>query len=324
MLTARQKTVRETGIGASEVSAILELNPYKAPIDIWLRKPTPRRPPLVVDTETNVTEVGSLLEGAILEVYRRRTGIRMRRQSITRRHRKWRHVLASPDSRTIDTDEGGAEIKLVGSRMAHHWEDDTIPDYVLTQAAQNIAVCDCAWWDVVALVGGTDLRIHRVERDRVLEEGIIEACETFWTDHIDGEEPPEVRDAEERRRYLRARYPGSEKSACAVDEDQDTRELVEAYLEAKHEAEEAKKAKDSFASLLEERIADGYGIQGDWGKFISPRAPGHVDWRAVALELGVPISIELIEKHRGDPYRIPRYYPPSKKKATAPKRGRAA
>ena len=71
-LTAAQKAIRATGIGASEVSAIAAINPYAAPIDVWLEKPTPSRGPLVEANDNDHPEspiaVGHELEGALLEM----------------------------------------------------------------------------------------------------------------------------------------------------------------------------------------------------------------------------------------------------------------
>lgn len=311
MLTPEQIAIRQTGIGASEVAALLDLSPYQGPIDVWLRKPTPARPPLVDSTESAASEVGSVLEKSIVELYQRRTGRRVRRPQKTLRHRRHPHVLASPDGICVG-ERRGLEIKVVGHRMMHHWEGETVPDYYLVQAAQCMAVTGIPVWDVAALVGGTDLRIHTITRDPELEESLIDACETFWRDYIETNTPPPVTDPEQRRRYLQVRYPGSSKTACEQRDDEEVRAALKAWQEAKEAEREATEYVGSCASDLLELIGDGYGIEGEWGKFIAPTIPGKVNWRAIVDELGIVVTPELIEKHRGGSYRQPRFYPPKK------------
>lgn len=305
MLTAEQKEIRRTGIGASEVSAVLGLNPWKGPIDVWLVKRG-----IVEEIESPRTEVGSFLEAGLFEVYQRRTGLRATRRRHTRRHRAFPHVLASPDFLVRDDDRGG-EIKIVGERVSHHWEGDTIPDYVLAQAAQNMAVTGRARWDVVALIGGTDLRIHTVTRDPDFEETILEACELFWSEYVETGTPPPIRDPEERRRYLRARYPGSAKTKCRELDTPKAARLAAKYAAARAALKRAEARVEDVGSRLLELVADDYGIEGSWGRFQAPQIAGKVDWKAVAEELGGGvIPAELIEKHRGEAFRSPRFYPP--------------
>lgn len=308
MLTPEQIEIRRTGIGASEVSALLELNPYAGAIDVWLRKPTTTRAPLVLEDESPAAEVGSVLEDGIRELYQRRTGRRVVAPHATFRHPDAAHVLASPDG--FD-DERGLEIKLVGSNMAHHWEGDSVPDYVLVQCAQNMAVCERPRWDVAALIGGTDLRILTVDRDADLEASILEIVEDFWTRYVDGDRPPPIRDVEERKRYLAARYPGSEKTACRAVDTPKAARAARALERAKRSLKRAEEREKRASLAMLEMVRNDYGIEGPWGKYIAPAVRGRVDWKAIAEELGgAGVPIELIERNRGEGFRSPRFYPP--------------
>jgi putative phage-type endonuclease len=305
MLTDEQKAIRKTGIGASEVSAILGLNPWKGPIDVWLVKRG-----IVQETESPKAEVGAILEAGVFEIYKRRTGFRATRRPITRRHRRFPHVLASPDVLVQDDDRGG-EIKLVGANVAHHWENETVPDYVLAQAAQNMCVMRRARWDIIALVGGTDLRIHTITRDPDFEETLIEACEVFWAEHVETAIPPPIRDPEERKRYLRARYPGSAKTKCRELETTKAARLAAQYVKARATLERAKLRAEDVGTRLLELVGDDYGVEGSWGRFQAPQIAGRVDWKAVAEEMGGgTVPADLIEKHRGEAFRLPRFYAP--------------
>ena len=314
MLTDEQRAIRATGIGASEGAALLELHPYKTALDVWLVKPTPTRAPLVVEGESPRTEVGSVLEEGLLELYRRRTGRKATRPQTTLRHPTAPHVLASPDA-LVEDDDRGAEIKLVGAQMAHHWADFTVPDYVDVQARQNMAVTGRSRWDVIALIGGTDFRIHTLQRDPEFEEGLVDVIESFWDRYIEGDEPPPIRTYEERQRYLRARYPGSDATKCPRVDDPKVEKLVLTYARASLAVTTAEARKKRAANALLGFVGDGYGIEGPWGRFIAPAIAGRVDWQAVATELaGGTIDTAIAEKHRGEGFRAPRLLPPKKEK----------
>lgn len=322
MLTAEQIAIRATGIGASEVAALLELSPYQGPLDVWLRKPTPVRGPIIESSESLQSEVGSALEAAVLDLYRKRTGREVDAPHTTLRHPLCSHVMASPDGLVHD-ERRGVEVKVVGARMLHHWENESIPDYYAAQCHQNMAVMDFDRWDLVALLGGTDLRIVTLERDPEIESAILETCEEFWAQFIETNTPPPPTNQEEHRRYLRIRYPGSGATKCVELDSAEVREAIADYQAAHEQEKEAKKLAEATTLRLLELVGDEYGIEGSYGKFIAPCVAGRVNWQQVATQLaGGAIPADVIEQNRGEKYRLGRFYPPTTKTTTTKKRGR--
>lgn len=324
-LTPEQRAVRLTGVGASESAAISGLDPYRGAVDVWMRKPVGGRPPLVNEEdreESDQASVGHTLEPALRTLYTERTGIEVVPGNETLRHHALPSVLASPDGLGVKEDLG-LEIKVVGWRMAHHWTEESLPDYVLTQAVQNMAVTGRARWDVLALVGGSTPRIYSVERDLDLELSLVQAVDEFWQVNVVGDQLPPIQSTEERKRYLLTRYPGSAKTACrqVADADGSIAEVIR-WREAIGERIGAlKEFSDEITNWLCEQVADSYGIEGPFGKFLWFKVNGQVDWRAVAEEMaGGAIPADLIEKHRRASFRSPHYYPPPKRRPTASKR----
>lgn len=318
MLTPKQREIRLTGIGASEVAALVGLHPYRGPLDVWLEKPTPSRAPLVVSEEDedgfSRAAVGEELEAGCLALYTRRTKVEVRRPQKTLRHKRFAHVLASPDGLARKEDRG-VEIKNVGARMEHHWQGETLPDYVLMQAVQNMAVTGRERWDVCALIGGTDFRIYTVERDLDLERDLCEAVEEFWAAYVEADVQPAPDSLEERRRYLRARYPGSQATKCRAEDDPELRAAVARLWELDDAKKKIAAEESAIEAGLCERVGDDYGIEGGWGKFLWYPVRGRVDWRAVAEELaGGTVNTDVLERHRGDRYRVPKLCEPKKEK----------
>lgn len=317
-LTAEQRAIRETGIGASEIAAVVELSPYRSPIDVWLAKPTRSRAAITMNTdnESPAMMVGNELEGVLLDMYSRRSGVELVRPHTTLRHARAEHVLASPDG-LASREDLGAEAKVVGARMAHHW-DSGPPDYVVAQCVQSMAVTERAAWDIVALIDGTDLRIYRVERDVDLEARFIEAASRFWTDYVVADVAPAPRDVEEQRRYLAARYPAAKTALCrdvGDGADGEIAELVRWLREARARKAALIAAESQLEASLCELVGDAYGIEGPWGRALWFQRAGQVSWKGVAEELaGGVVAPALIEKHRGKPGRTFALYEPSARK----------
>lgn len=316
-LSAEQRALRLSGIGASEASAIVGLNPYKGPLDIWLRKPVGGRPPLVdeaAEAEHPQAQVGHILEPALRELFTARTGVKLVGASATLRHADLDSVLASPDDLAVAANDGGLEIKVVGSHLAHHWAEDSVPDYVTCQVAQCMSVTDRDRWHVLALVGSVP-KLYVIDRDLELEEQLLTEVVSFWEVNVRGDVPPEPVTWEERKRYLRERYPGSAKSACRPEPDLDGEigELLGRRGAAAELKANAEAAYEELTAQLCEHVGDAYGIEGPFGKFLWYGVQGRVDWQAVAEELaGGSIPLAVIEKHRGEGHRVARHYPPKK------------
>jgi predicted phage-related endonuclease len=314
-LTPKQREMRRTGVTASESAAVLRWSPYRGPMEVWLAKPTPSRGPLL-DVEDDdespraqAKQVGTFLEAGIRELVHARTKIRFRRAT-TLRHRTIRHILATPDGLGIGPDVG-LEIKLVGARMAHHWEGDSIPDYVLSQSLVGMSVTRRRQWIVAALIGGTDLRLVSIERDEDLEGAVLEACSQFWIDHVQGDEPPEAETPEERRALIRARYPGALTSKVERVEAYEVAECMRWLTTLDMMQDALGLAREQLVAMLAEYTGARYGVETEAGKFLHYDVRGRVDWKAVAEELaGGAVSDDLIERHRGGGHRVPRFYAP--------------
>ena len=279
--------------------------------------PTPSRAPLLTSNDEEETErqqVGTFLEDGLRSLVTARTGVSFERAT-TLRHQSIPHILATPDGLSSPANDAGVELKLVGSNVAHHWDDDALPDYVLSQVVVGMAVTGRSRWFVGALIGGTNVRLIEVERNPDLEESIVEACSAFWIDNVLGDEPPEPQSTTERRAWLRARYPGSEFTKAARVDAEEVAEAMRWLAAVKAQRKQLGAAEDVLETMLCGRVGDEYGIETDAGKFLWYPRRGNVDWKAVAAELaGGAVAHDLIEKHRGDGYRVPKFTPPKEKK----------
>lgn len=312
MLTAEQIAIRSTGIGASESAEVLNIHPKREALDVWMRKPNPFRGAMVTpepdDDDIGPREIGSYLEDGIRALFERKSGKKLVRPGpVTLRHNDLPCVLASPDD-LLANENAGLEIKLVGYRMIHHW-DNGVPGYYLTQVAQNMAVANRDMWYVCALVGGTDFRVYSIARDAAFEDDLLDTCATFWRRNVLRNIQPETRSPEAKRRCLRALYPGIvTKEIRRVHGDPDIEALLSRLAQLKHDAARIKTEMTACENALIERLGGAYGLEGNGGRFLWLSKTGTPSWKAIAEELAdgnVPQT--LIEKHRGAASSEPRF-----------------
>lgn len=190
MLNDEQKKLRRSGLGGSDISTLLGLNPYSNRLQLYLEKVEGFEPDLS-DNEAIVW--GNLLEDTIAKRYSEITGKEVY-ESNTVVHPAYPIFLANPD-RIIKGEKRGLEIKNVGNRTASLWGESgsqIIPEYYYIQIMHYMFVLDYDFWDVAVLIGGQELRIYTFERDKEFDQIIINAGTKFWEDHVLAQNPPDV------------------------------------------------------------------------------------------------------------------------------------
>lgn len=185
MLTPEQIAARRTGIGGSDVAAILGLSPWRTPLDVWLDKTGQSQPV----AESAPMRWGSLLEPVILDEFERETGLQVKRNLPMFQHTAHGFMLANIDGAT---DGGIVEAKT--ARSDKDWGEPgsaEIPVYYQTQVAHYLAVTGAQLAFVPVLIGASDFRIYQVERDDSFVADLIEAERAFWVDHVQAGVPPQ-------------------------------------------------------------------------------------------------------------------------------------
>lgn len=311
MLTAEQKEMRRSGIGASEIAAVCGLSPWQTPLEVWMRKTTPSRAPLIENEPASpAAEVGRALHNALRALYTVRTGIALV-EATTMRHPDYPFVLATPGALSCDGTRG-LEIKCVGARMLGDWDNggSGVPAYVELQCRQNMAVTGRRSWDVGALLGGTEFRIFTVPRDLELEELLLQSAVEFWSAYIEGDTAPPEPDPDKRRLYLNAFYRGQNGKTCAAPTDpQQFATLCHGLAQVNDELKSLDRQKKMLENALCTMVGDGYGLESEAGKFLWMKQPGGIAYKAVAQELfGGNVPDYIAQKHRAADKRVVRFY----------------
>lgn len=183
---------RRGGLGASDLPAILGLDPYRSEHDVWEEK-TGRRPAFAGNAKTRW---GHRLEQ--LGLHHWYTAQPDNTWTVplggsTLRKAAYPHLWATPDgvAGTMDgTRFVGVEVKVTDA-----WQ--TPPERVRVQALAQAGLGDLERVDVVRLNFDDDPAIFRIERDEAAIEGMLAAGEAWYVTHVLGGMEPPRRDGEQ-------------------------------------------------------------------------------------------------------------------------------
>jgi putative phage-type endonuclease len=184
---------RQSGIGSSEAAAAIGENPWQSALELWARKRE-----LIPPFEGNEkTEWGHRLEPAICKAFAEATGRRIvnlgKRKILRHPHHAW--MTATVDRLQYNDGyahgKGGVlEVKNVGAFQEIHWREGA-PRFYWIQLQDQLAVTERQWGSIAALIGGQRFVWQDIDRDDEFIDGVlIPALKRFWTDVLNGTEPP--------------------------------------------------------------------------------------------------------------------------------------
>lgn len=164
---------RQSGIGGSDVAAILGLSKWRTPLDVYNSKVGE-----VTDEDNVSMEWGRRLEPVIRQAYADKTGRAVECPEHLFRHVKYPFMIANLDGLCADR-----VLEIKTARTGADWGEegtDEIPEYYLTQVQHYMTVTGKELCDVAVLIGASDFRIYTVKNDPELAALLIEEEKKFW------------------------------------------------------------------------------------------------------------------------------------------------
>lgn len=188
---------RKSGIGGSDIGAILGVSKFKTAVDVYLSKTTEQE-------ESNAEHLywGHALEAPIIQRFELETGLNVLPQPEIKRHAVHGFMLANADALIIDAQgnpEGILEIKTSSAYNTKEWgaeDSDNIPLAYIAQVQWYMAVYGLSYGYLAVLIGGNKYKHYRLERDQELIDLMIEKAARFWTDLQQGI-PPEPQNSKD-------------------------------------------------------------------------------------------------------------------------------
>lgn len=254
---------RRRGVGASEVPAILGVDPRRGPLAVYADKVAADDGPLP-EHEAEYLTFGRDVETAIGRGLARRTGRELlpRHPYEIARHPDLRILGATLDFEWLASERypapltaagapargpGALEAKAVGFHRADEWAADP-PLWYVVQVQVQMACRGLEWGTLGALMGGIQIAepVDLVPDVNFMAE-VLEAVARFWW-HVENRQPPEADALPATRAALRRLWPNTRGAVAWGREELD---LVDEW---QHWRELAAGAKDE-AALLVNRLA---------------------------------------------------------------------
>lgn len=178
MQEQQDREERKNSLGGSDIPVILGLSSYKTPYVLYLEKLGILDAP---DEETEFQYWGKMLEPVILDHFAKQNNVEVV-QVPRRYHHQFQFLRATYDG-FIPLWNEGLEAKCSSTYMRNEWGDngsDEIPMTYVVQCAHYCFMENVDRWHLAALIGGNEYRQFVYNRNKELEEMILEAAVKFW------------------------------------------------------------------------------------------------------------------------------------------------
>ena len=282
---------RSSGIGGTDISAILGLNKWSSPYDVWTKKkgygfPVQENDPMMW---------GTLLEPVVADFYSRKTGVELR--SVERqRHPDHPWYLGTPDRLSAQHETPMVlEVKTAGVHVMSNWGPAEsgpagVPDQYNLQLRWYLGLPmfegeHASYGDIAVLLAGQDFRIYRLWRDTRIEDMLKEQAEKFWNAYIIGDGQPPYDGSDAATRFLHDKFKDSTQEM--VKDDTPIVEWVHRLKEAREKIAQAKQDEEIAKQYVKDYIGNKRGVTGEWGRIVWSRMPGKktISWKRMVMKL---------------------------------------
>lgn len=261
--------LRQSGIGGSDIAAIIGVSPYATAYDIYQSKTQP------VNEDTNEFAYwGTVLEDTVAREFSKRSGLKIQNVNFLMRHPEHRWAIANIDRAIINRDVSGnvrfkdgklttdqiVEIKTASEYVGKNWgleESDEVPDQYQCQAQWYMGVTDTQVCHMAVLIGGNKYRQYKIERHQDFIDYLFEAAESFWTNNVlAGVEPDATTLQNAKDKYPRH----NPDTTLDVEPDSEAAKVFEYYESLKAQEKEVKAALELAQTDLICQIQDNEAL----------------------------------------------------------------
>jgi len=194
--------LRRQGIGGSDASAILGLNPFSSAIDVYADKLGLKTPV----EENEAMWLGTQLEPIVAKRFEAESGMAVQKRNRLFQHPEYPWMIANID-RWVVGQQAGVEIKTTNVFNRSRFAEGEIPPQFYIQCLHYLAVTGASDWYLVVLVLGRSLHIYHVQRNEAEIEALIEAERRFWENHVQKRIPPDPDGSESAGELLKTLFP---------------------------------------------------------------------------------------------------------------------
>lgn len=227
---------RRTGIGGSDIAALLGASPYRSPVALWMDK-TGRAHDVEPDADQRERmHWGQVLEQVVAVEYAARTGSRVQRINDMLRHPQYPFALANIDRAVVTAgsrarwDDASGRVAgadgILECKTAHalaenspDWGEpgsDEVPLHYWLQCQWYLGITGLPWADLAVLFGGQKWVRYRIEANAAMQGDLLRQAQDWWDRHVAADMPPEPSTEADARTLWRTHRAGAE---LVVDAD---------------------------------------------------------------------------------------------------------
>ena len=191
---------RYESIGASDAGAVLGINPYKSPVDVYMEKVTRTN-----DFEDNFNMwLGREMEPIIKKKFTQETGLKVRDDNKIRIDKEYPFLSTNLDGMVVG-EKVPVEYKALG------FFDGEIPDYYFAQLQHQMMVTEAeyAYFAVVCLGRSRTFNVQKVDFNEEFVKLMREELVTFWNENVLQEVMPEPTNLDDIKKMYPISDPGS-------------------------------------------------------------------------------------------------------------------
>jgi len=237
------------GIGGSDAAAILGLDPYKSPFDVYVEKVglKPDRP----DNES--MRQGRDLEQYVAERFVEATGKKVRRKNGILYHPEYPFILGNID-RWVVGEKAGLECKTTSVLNKARFHQGEFPPNYYVQCMHYMTITSAEKWYLAVLVLNKAFHVFEIQRDENEIQALIEAEKDFWENHVMKQIPPEPDGSEATSEIIKQLFPEArEKAEIALFGYEDK---IQRYLDLETQVKDLEHERDKLKQELQLVLGD--------------------------------------------------------------------
>lgn len=287
---------RNSGVGGSEVAAVLGRSNWGSPFSVWQRKVDPKNADEIPDTERMkwgrrledsvaqgfAEDYGFDANGNLVEIAKANgkilTPITLRRCGLMQRKDKpW--MLCSVDRLVVGRDVG-VEIKTSAGYMKDEWPEEGLPEQYYLQVQWYMACTGFTKWIVACLLGGNEMVAREVERNDADIKLMEEAVEDFWVNYVVPKKLPSVDGSKYCTEAIIKQHPGSynEKGENVMELESKFIVTIEDIQKLDDEIKALEKVRDLKKNEIRLELGDTiFGHAGTYNISFKPQTKNTVD-----------------------------------------------
>lgn len=181
---------RTSGIGGSEIGALLGISPYSTPFDVYRAK-MGQAPDLSGNPHI---QAGHDFEDAVARITARKVGMVSRPAGGLWRHPDHEFALVTPDRLATKPRKWKAEglIECKTAASSDGWSNGDAPLAYVAQVQWQLGILglEKGWLGCQIFNQQKEFVVREITFDPVWFAEMIDCAETFWTKHVLAEEPP--------------------------------------------------------------------------------------------------------------------------------------